>query len=83
MYLVGFGAHIRGFASIESVFLFSRAFESSLASKGEKQTLWVLLSISSADGPMRGSALCGMHIKTPSTVGLNERGRKVEGVKIL
>ena len=54
MYLVGFGAHIRGFASIESVFLFSRAFESSLASKGEKQTLWVLLSISSADGPMRG-----------------------------
>ena len=25
----------------------------------------------------RNSALCGMHIKTPSTVGLNERGRKM------
>jgi len=33
---------------------------------------------------MRGrTAICGMHIKTPCTVGFKERGRKVEGVKIL
>ena len=29
------------------------------------------------------ATLCGMHIKTPCTVGFKERGRKVEGVKIL
>ena len=34
--LVGSGAHIRDFAMTESAFLFSRASESSLASKWEK-----------------------------------------------
>ena len=35
MYLVGSGAHIRDCASTEGTFLFSRASESSLASKGK------------------------------------------------
>ena len=34
--MVGFRAHIRDCASTESIFLFSRASESSLASKWEK-----------------------------------------------
>ena len=53
---------------------------------GKKQTLWVLLSISSAvrfNEGKRNATLCGMHIKTLCTVEFKEGGRKVEGVKIL
>ena len=54
--------------------------------KGKQYTEWVLLSFLSAvmfnEGKSK-TALCGMHIQTPCTVGFKERGRKVEGVKIL
>ena len=53
---------------------------------GKKGTEWVHLSISSAgrlNEGKRNTALCGMHTETSSTVRVEERERKVEGVKIL
>ena len=47
---------------------------------GKKQTLWVLLSISIAGRLNEGkksTAFCGMHIKTPCTVTVKERERKM------
>jgi hypothetical protein len=47
---------------------------------GKKQTLWVLLSISIAGRLNEGkksTALSGMHIKTPCTVTVKERERKM------
>ena len=66
-------------ALTEGAFLFSLASESSLASKGEiahrvgaPQGFWCG-KVSMRDR----AALCRMHIKTPSTVGFKERGRKM------
>ena len=48
---------------------------------GKKGTEWVLLNNRCA---VRASfTLSGMHTRTPSTVRVEEGGRKVEGVKIL
>ena len=54
--------------------------------KGKQSTEWVLLRISSSvrlNEGKKNTALCGMHIQTPCAVRVEERGRKVEGVKIL
>ena len=46
--------------------------------KREQWTEWVLFSFLARKGSTRGStALCGMHIQTPCTVGFKERERKM------